>query len=369
MAMFAHESFGRSLLAWYQSAARKLPWRETSDPYAILVSELMLQQTQVKTVIPYFLRFTKLFPTPEALATAQEQTVLKAWEGLGYYRRVRHQREAAQQITDAGGFPRDKPGIDALKGVGPYTSAAVASIAFGLPHACLDGNVIRVLCRLHAIDDDVSLSQTKAHLASLADEMLVEDKPGDYNQAMMELGATVCTPRQPSCMACPVNAFCATRRLADDPHTRPFKSKKVKVSQMDYASLFLFCHERFLLCRRPEQGLMGNMWELPAQTLANKEPWSELLEAQIQAVAQLDKPVSHRFTHLLARYHVAAFRCETPTTWRESPRNYTDSRWFSRAELETVPLTKVFRKMLPKLMLLTEGDLPCTSKPSTLPGM
>ncbi len=277
--------------------------------------------------------------------------------------------EAAQQITALGSFPTDKPGIDALKGVGPYTSAAVASIAFGLPHACLDGNVIRVLCRLHAIDGDVSLTPTKSRLASLADEMLAQDNPGDYNQAMMELGATVCTPRQPSCMACPVRNFCETQREASDPHARPFKSKRVKVSQIDYASLFLFCENRFLLSRRPEEGLMANMWELPAQALASKESWPGLLDAPIQAIAELDKPVTHRFTHLLARYHVAAFRSETRVDWREPPANYTESRWFSPDDLDSVPLTKVLRKILPKLMMIAKGGIPCTSKPSTLPGM
>ena len=368
---FDAQAFGPTLLAWFDGAKRSLPWRQTRDPYAILVSELMLQQTQVKTVIPYYLRFMEQFPTPQSLALAEEAVVLKAWEGLGYYRRVRHLREAARQIwQDHGGrFPREKAAIDDLKGVGAYTSAAVASIAFDLPHACVDGNVIRVITRLRGLDDDVSLSRTKKRLQQLADEMLATARSGDFNQGMMELGATVCTPREPSCLSCPVNAFCATRQEGADPRTRPVKTKKVRVSQADYDALFLYRSGSFLLCRRPDNGLMAGMWELPAQPRPGGKIWPDLLNGSVTITAQLPEPFVHRFTHLHARYFVTACAAVGEVDWVVPPANAAESRWFTPEELDTVPLTRVLKKKLPLLRnyLLEDASWPASSL--TLPGM
>ncbi|MDJ0835106.1 MAG: A/G-specific adenine glycosylase [Acidobacteriota bacterium] len=369
--MSESEKFAPSLLAWYDGAKRDLPWRRTQDPYAVLVSELMLQQTQVKTVIPYYLRFLEQFPTPQTLAEADEETVLKAWEGLGYYRRVRHLKEAARQISqDHGGvFPGDMTGISNLKGVGAYTSAAVGSIAFGLPFACVDGNVIRVVTRLRGIDDDVSSAKTKNLIQSLADDMLDKQRPGDFNQAMMELGATVCTPREPSCLSCTVNRFCATWLEGSDPRNRPVKSKKVRVSRVDFETLFLYSDDRFLLCRRPDEGLLAGMWELPAQIQPNSKPWLYLLHDSVTIEAKLPKPFTHRFTHLHARYFVTVCRAPQAVDWLQPPSAYVESRWFRLDELTSVPLTKVLRKKLPQLRDYLGKEPPCPSSPSTLPGM
>jgi A/G-specific adenine glycosylase len=216
----------RPLAAWYATAARKLPWRRTRDPYAIALSEVMLQQTQVVTVIPYYERWLKTFPTWTTLAAAKEHDVLKAWEGLGYYRRARNLHALAQAVARRGGeLPRTAEELLALPGIGPYTAAAIGSIAFGLPLAVLDGNVMRVLTRLLALDDDIARPQTRARLQKIADEFLDPKNPSTHNQALMELGATVCLPRKPMCLICPLRANCRGRDHAED---FPVKSRAVQ---------------------------------------------------------------------------------------------------------------------------------------------
>ncbi|MGH7442876.1 MAG: A/G-specific adenine glycosylase [bacterium] len=201
--------FRRDLLRWYAASKRDLPWRRTRDPYAILVSELMLQQTQVKTALPYYEKFLRHFPNPEALASASENAVLASWAGLGYYRRARFLRAAAQAIVARGSFPEHLEGIRALPGVGAYTAAAVGSIAFGLQQAVVDGNVIRVLARLAALGADPTCGEGAKKVRDLAQNLLDLKRPGDFNQALMELGATVCVPDKPRCHDCPVQGHCA----------------------------------------------------------------------------------------------------------------------------------------------------------------
>jgi A/G-specific adenine glycosylase len=210
----------RPLLAWYHKVKRDLPWRRTQDPYAILVSELMLQQTQVKTVLPYYDKFLRLFPTPAALAKAPEEKVLAAWAGLGYYRRARFLHAAARAVEAAGEFPRGLEGIRALPGVGAYTAAAVGSIAFGLPAAVVDGNVIRVVARLLALDADPTKGAGAERVRETAQAFLDPRHPGDFNQAMMELGAGLCSPTKPLCPECPLRSGCAAF-LAGKPEAFP----------------------------------------------------------------------------------------------------------------------------------------------------
>ncbi|MCE0522381.1 MAG: A/G-specific adenine glycosylase [Methylacidiphilales bacterium] len=228
-------SLRAKLIGWYGSAKRDLPWRRTSDPYAITVSEFMLQQTQVVTVIPYYERWLKLFPTWEALAHAKEHDVIKAWEGLGYYRRARNLQALAKAIAQAGGaMPRSEEGLRALPGIGPYTAAAVGSIAFGLPLAVLDGNVMRVLTRLLALADDISRPQTRAKLQQIANDFLARDDPSTHNQAIMELGATVCLPRKPLCLICPLQDSCRGRDRAGE---FPVKSRVVQVKRTETVAI------------------------------------------------------------------------------------------------------------------------------------
>jgi len=223
------------LARWYETAQRDLPWRHTTDPYAITVSEIMLQQTQVITVIPYYERWLKLFPTWQILAAAKEHDVIKAWEGLGYYRRARNLQALAQAIVREGGaMPRSEVGLLALPGIGPYTAAAIGSIAFRLPLAVLDGNVMRVLTRLLACSDDIARPQTRAKLQELATEFLDRNDPSTHNQAIMELGATVCLPRNPLCLVCPLKAGCTGRDRAME---FPVKSRIASVKRTEIVAV------------------------------------------------------------------------------------------------------------------------------------
>ena len=210
----------RALLKWYTANARDLPWRRTSDPYSILVSELMLQQTQVKTVLPYYAKFLKTFPTAGSLAKATEEKVLHAWAGLGYYRRARFLQAAAKAITAGRKFPNTLEGIRALPGVGEYTAAAVGSIAFGIPAAVVDGNVIRVMSRLIALDGDPTKGAGAQTIKDTAQAVLDPKRPGDFNQAVMELGASLCSPTKPACPLCPLQPHCSAF-LAGKPEAYP----------------------------------------------------------------------------------------------------------------------------------------------------
>ena len=212
----------RLLLAWYSKHQRDLPWRRTRDPYRIWVSEIMLQQTRVASAIGYYQRFLERFPSIPELAAAPEQELLTAWAGLGYYARVRNLQKAANKIVELGAFPRDYASLRALAGIGDYTAAAIASIAFDLPHAALDGNVIRVLSRLTAERGNVASTTVRKRLRAVADHLIDPKLPGQFNQAWMELGAMVCLPKQPQCSICPLQSHCAARRLQCE-HELPMK--------------------------------------------------------------------------------------------------------------------------------------------------
>jgi A/G-specific adenine glycosylase len=248
------------LAQWYGSAKRDLPWRRTTDPYAITVSEVMLQQTQVVTVIPYYERWLKLFPNWEALARAKEHDVIKAWEGLGYYRRARNLQALAKAVASAGGkMPRSEEGLRALPGIGPYTAAAVGSIAFGLPLAVLDGNVMRVLTRVLALRDDISRPQTRAKLQQIANDFLDGRDPSTHNQAVMELGATVCLPRQPMCLICPLHEECKGRDRAGE---FPVKSRIAQVKRAEKVAI-LKKGKSFYCEQVPEGKPWHGLWRFP----------------------------------------------------------------------------------------------------------
>jgi len=250
----------RKLAAWYAKAKRDLPWRRTTDPYAITVSEVMLQQTQVVTVIPYYERWLKTFPTWKALATAKEHDVIKAWEGLGYYRRARNLQALAKAVADLGGrMPQSDEGLRALPGIGPYTAAAVGSIAFGLPLAVVDGNVMRVLTRLLALGEDIALPQTRDVLQQIADEFLDRRDSSTHNQAVMELGATVCLPRNPMCLICPLNGECRGRDRAEE---FPVKSRVAQVKRAETVAI-LRHGSRFYCEQVPEGKPWHGLWRFP----------------------------------------------------------------------------------------------------------
>ena len=217
------------LLRWFEAHRRDLPWRRTRDPYAVWISEIMCQQTRVATVIPYFERWMHAFPTVQSLAAASEDAVFRLWQGLGYYSRANNLRRAAKVVTEVHGgqFPRSKAELQKLPGIGPYTAAAIASIVFGEHVGVVDGNVLRVLARYYGIDDDIRLAKNTRQFWALADAVVADVTPGDANQALMELGSLVCTPRNPSCASCPASPGCHAFRT-DSQHDFPVKSPKPK---------------------------------------------------------------------------------------------------------------------------------------------
>lgn len=260
--------FSQNLLNWYRTHKRDLPWRRNKDAYRIWVSEVMLQQTRVDTVIPYWHRFLEKFPDVGALAEAPEEEVLKAWEGLGYYSRARNLQAAVREVHESYGgiVPDNKEDISSLKGVGPYTAGAVLSIAYNKPEPAVDGNVMRVLSRYFCIEDDIAKPATRPKMEKLAQELIPDGAAGDFNQGLMELGALVCTPRSPQCLTCPVMEHCAGR-LAGKEAELPVKTKaKPPRPERRIVALVEGQGEhtgKLLIRQRPQEGLLARMWELP----------------------------------------------------------------------------------------------------------
>lgn len=260
--------FSRNLLEWYHRQKRDLPWRRHRNPYYIWISEIMLQQTRVDTVIPYFNRFIERFPTVESLADAPEEDVLKCWEGLGYYSRARNIQHAARQVKElyGGQVPDDRDAVFGLKGVGPYTAGAILSIAFNRPEPAVDGNVMRVLSRFFLLEDDIAKGPTRIKMERLAAGLIPEGEASHFNQALMELGALVCTPKSPRCLTCPVMEHCAAR-LAGCETSLPVKTKaKPPRPEERLTALIAGSGEhagRVLIRQRPSSGLLARMWELP----------------------------------------------------------------------------------------------------------
>ena len=321
MKVFPAAELRRRLLRWYDAHARALPWRKTRDPYKIWVSEIMLQQTRVAAMLAHYLEFLKRFPTIEALAAAREEQVLAAWSGLGYYRRARMLHRAAREVAANGKkMPRALEGLRALPGVGRYTAAAIGSIAFGIPAAVVDGNVERVLGRLHG------KALRNGAVWEAAQELLDPKRPGDFNQAMMELGATVCVPDKPDCARCPLHSMCTTRGAL--PRT---SSEIRKKKELAYALARKNGSVR-LVQRRASESLMPRMWELPlaqtSKTGSSGAPWLEPVMELRHSITTTD-------------YRVAVF--EEPVR---------KGKWVEREQLAHLPLTGLARKILRRAGLL-----------------
>lgn len=320
---------GRRIVAHFRATCRELPWRETRDPYAIWVSEVMLQQTRVATVIPYYRRWLDRFPTVEALAAAPIDDVLAAWSGLGYYSRARNLRRGAAEVMAryGGRVPDDPDQLRALPGVGAYTAGAIASIAFGRPEPVVDGNVARVLARVFAIDDDIKAAATRRRLWDLAARLVPADAPGDFNQGIMELGATVCTPRAPRCGACPLSGVCRARaagRASELPVTRP-RRRAGELPVIDVVAAWLVRRRRVLLVRRAGRGLYAGLWELPqAPTpdgIGDAIGLRIALRGSAPAAAH-EQLLSHR------RLRIRVWRAAAPVgRVRPSPDRYDAFRW------------------------------------------
>jgi A/G-specific adenine glycosylase len=331
------------LLAWFAQERRALPWRENQDPYRVWISEAMLQQTRVETVLGYFDRFLTRFPRIEDLAGSEEDDVLALWSGLGYYSRARKLREAAIAVVadHDGEFPRTRAAALALPGVGPYTAGAVLSIAYDLPEPLVDGNVQRVFARLFAFRDVAGSGTLQKKLWALAEDLVPENGgAGDWNQALMELGATVCTPRDPDCGSCPVASLCRAKEL-ELVHELPVPAPRKKPTEV---ALDIYVAERgadLLLEKRPPKGRMAGLWQFPT---LERAPGSALFPSEFEGGDVILKPggVQGELRHSITRYRIRAeirsaeLEGTPPPSWR----------WFTTEELGDVALTGMARKVL-----------------------
>jgi A/G-specific adenine glycosylase len=318
------DQFRLELLDWISRLGRKLPWRRNTDPYRVWISEIMLQQTRVAFVIPYYERFVERFPDIHELASSSEEDLLTHWAGLGYYHRARNLQRAARMMAASGGFPASFDQIRALPGVGDYTAAAIASISFQLPHAVVDGNVSRVLSRVENDATNIATSRGRNCFKRLAEKLLDRGRPGDYNQALMELGATVCVPKNPQCLVCPVSSLCSARK-AGNPENLPVKVKPQKAIEEHRVLYWIVAENRLLVWQRgPESKLMPGFWELPE-------------EGQLLGT----KPVASfgKFRHWIT-FHKYCFEIKAALP----PADLGECHWVSFERLANLPLSTVTRK-------------------------
>jgi A/G-specific adenine glycosylase len=341
------------LLEWYPKNARDLPWRRTNDPYCVFVSEIMLQQTQVKTVIPYWERWMEALPNVHALAVAKPDRVLKLWEGLGYYSRAANLHKAAQMIVQKHGgiFPRTFSELMALPGIGRYTAGAICSIAFDQATPILDGNVLRVLARLYNIQGNPKSPRTNNRLWSLAEALVKAadqtringERPcADLNQALMELGATVCTPVAPQCVKCPVQGWCAgfARGVV---HRLPRKAQRIPTTALRFVALVLEHKGKFLVRRRAANVVNGKLWEFPNIEIERRDTKSAL--ASLAAPARVSPFL--RVKHTITRYRITldVFTAESIDPVANQP-----GQWCSLTKLQRLPFSSAHRKILDHLV-------------------
>lgn len=338
------------LLAWYAHHRREMPWRDHPDPYAVWVSEIMLQQTQVATVRPYFRRWMARFPTIERLATADEQEVLRLWEGLGYYRRARALHRAAREVVArfGGRLPADPAALQTLPGIGKYTAHAIASLAFGQDVPAVDGNVKRVLARVFALEAPVDTAAGERLVWQKAAEHLPPGKAAAYNQALMDLGATVCTSRAPRCARCPLEEMCAARR-SGNPEGFPRLTHRRRPPHYTVVAAVIHREGKVLLAQRPPDGLLGGLWEFPGGKVEHGETLEEALRREIAeelgCEIAIEAPFGtyrHAYTHFRVTLH--AFLCRLQAG---EPRPVVPQavRWASADELAAFPMGKIDRRI------------------------
>lgn len=359
----AREDIVRPLLAWYDQVRRDLPFRRTRDPYAIWVSEVMLQQTQVSTVLPYFERWMTRFPNVAALADASEDDVLHAWQGLGYYSRARSLRRAAQAVVErfSGELPKSVAELSTLPGVGPYSAGAIASIAFARRVPVVDGNVIRVLCRLFALDGDPGRKALKHELWRIAEELVPEARPGDYNQALMELGALLCTPKKPDCPRCPLARGCLAHAAGDE-ESRPRFPPRPAPTEVRMAAALMFRRGRVAVVKLgPHAPRWAGMWQFPAVELAHgesPEAGAERAAREVTGVAVRAESAIARVKHSVTRFRITldAFRCRVGPRATLSPQGVEALVWRRPAELSTLAMPAAHRRLAHAAAALTSSD-------------
>jgi A/G-specific adenine glycosylase len=338
------------ILEWYQTHSRKLPWRENSDPYAVLVSEIMLQQTRVETVIPYYLRWMERFPDLSRLASASQEEVLAAWEGLGYYQRARGLHKAARLIMAeySGEVPSQVKVLRRLPSIGRYTAGAIASIAYGKDEPALDGNIRRVLARVFNVSEPVRSPAGERILWRLVSENLPAGRAGEYNQALMDLGAIICTPRRPDCPRCPLASICQARALGIQ-EQRPVVPARKEIPHYTVTAAVIGRDGTVLIAQRPEKGLLGGLWEFPGGKLQEGESLPEGLKREIMEELAVEVEIGaelgiyrHAYTHFRVTLH--AFECRLE---RGEPRalEASDIKWVSLPDLIAYPMGKIDRQI------------------------
>jgi A/G-specific adenine glycosylase len=352
----------QSLLNWYKENARSLPWRDHPDPYAIWVSEIMLQQTRVETVIPYFERWMEHFPDIASLAAAPLQDVLMQWEGLGYYSRARnlHQAAGVAAAEYEAELPKNLDLLRRLPGIGRYTAAAIASMAFGLDAAALDGNIRRVLARVFDVTETARSTAGEKRLWALAEANLPAGKAGDYNQALMDLGSLVCTPKSPNCRVCPLAGLCLARQRGVQ-EERPVTAPRSELPHYTVAAAVIQRDGTVLIAQRPPEGLLGGLWEFPGGKLQEDESLAQALQREICEELQAEIIVGeafgvykHAFTHFRITLH--AFRC-TLMGSEPYPVEASAIRWVRPEELPGYPMGKVDRQIATRLSVGTRSNL------------
>lgn len=337
------------LLTWFDAHARDLPWRQQRTPYRVWVAEVMLQQTQVGTVVPYYERFLARFPSLEALAAASQEEVLKVWEGLGYYARARRLHAAAQELAaQARDVPDTFDELLALPGVGRYTAGAIASLAFGHPVPAVDGNARRVLSRVFAVREDVTRSAVKREIEALAAALLPPERAGAFNEALIELGATVCTPRTPACRRCPLRELCRAYATGEQ-ETLPRKSPRRPVPHYDVTAAVTLRDDHVLIAQRNASDMLGGLWEFPGGKCEDGESLPDCLMREMReelgvkvTVGDHLITVEHAYSHFRITLH--AFRCRL----QEGPLrclDCADFRWVLPSELDALPMSVVDRKI------------------------
>lgn len=364
--------FQTQFVGWYEKEKRNLPWRYDRDPYRIWISEIMLQQTRVDTVIAYFYRFMEWFPTIEALAAAPEEKLLKAWEGLGYYSRVRNIQAAAQQIMTEfdGRMPQTPEEISSLKGIGPYTTGAISSIAFGLPEPAIDGNVMRVVSRLFCIEADIAKASSRKIFDEAMRRIIDEKHPGEFNQAMMDLGSAICTPTSPNCESCPIQSFCLAYKK-NEQTSFPVKTKKAKPKDVYYVCVAIQNETgAYYFEERHTQRLLANMWTFPmVEVTKEKYEWLQAEWAQSHELSLFDQDkvaeeetelpfhfkeqliwqkrhlgeVTHIFSHL--KWHVLLFYGRIPSQSNDKFPKTEITQWLLPEDFDNVAFPKVQVKL------------------------
>ncbi len=350
------DRFPDKLLEWYAHQGRKLPWRGSVDPYAVWVSEIMLQQTRVETVIPYYERWMRRFPTISVLAAASEQDVLTVWEGLGYYSRARNLHNAARVVLEKyeGEIPHNLVDLRSLPGIGRYTAGAIGSMAFGLDVPTLDGNIRRVLARVFDVAEPADSPPGEKILWRLAEQNLPTGRAGDANQALMDLGASICLPKNPRCLLCPLTDLCLARQLGIQDQ-RPVLKPKAVVPHYVVTAAVLGRDGKVLLAKRPSKGLLGGMWEFPGGKMEANETFEACLAREIREelgvairVGQPFGVYQHAYTHFRITLH--AFLCEL-SDGEPRPIEAAELAWAALADLTHYPMGKVDRQIARKLAL------------------